>query len=94
MSSHVMSLVWRNSASGDPLGAMGDLGWYTSRIGIVAFSQGRDYEAIARPRSVVAVCNQWTADGQVPLDCEARVSFGPGWSKYLRFDCSFLVPFR
>lgn len=43
-------------------------------------------------------CNQWSSDG-IPIDCEGIVWFGyssleSSQFQYLRFDCSFVLPFR
>jgi predicted dehydrogenase len=88
----------RAQASGDPLGVMGDLGWYCIRAGIVAFGNGKDNlpGGLPVPRTCVAQCSRWSKDG-VPFDCTAKVSFGPEsdpWSQALTFDCSFLYPLR
>ena len=93
----------------DPLGALGDLGWYCVRLGLLAFmgveaselesgaGERRERYALL-PRVCRAQCFRWTEDG-VPLDCVARVGFASGaggdpWERSLSFDCSFLVPFR
>uniref|UniRef100_A0A0G4FDD6 Gfo/Idh/MocA-like oxidoreductase N-terminal domain-containing protein n=1 Tax=Chromera velia CCMP2878 TaxID=1169474 RepID=A0A0G4FDD6_9ALVE len=56
----------RASKSGDPLGCLGDLGWYCIRIGCFAFGFDR------WPHSVRCRCGAQTADG-VPLDASAEV---------------------
>lgn len=52
----------RTRADGDPMGALGDLGWYCVRLGIIAYSKGT---GIRFPVSCSAVCNTWTTDGEV-----------------------------
>eukprot|EP01035_Chromulina_nebulosa_P024284 gene24284-31578_t len=63
----------------DPLGALGDLGWYCIRLGIIAFNQGRDETVFSStaastdaiwPLHCTAKCNNWSEE-KVPLDCEA-----------------------
>ena len=49
----------RTKANADPLGALGDLGWYCVRLGIIAFSRGND---IRFPRSCCAEGLTWTPD--------------------------------
>jgi len=66
----------------DPLGALGDLGWYCIRLGIIAFNKGLDETVFSAPSSlvtmwpvyVIAKCNNWNSE-RVPLDCEATVLF-------------------
>ena len=92
----------------DPLGALGDLGWYCVRLGLLAFmgvepsemepGGGRRERYALLPKVCQAQCFKWTEDG-VPLDCVARVGFasaagGDPWERSLSFDCNFLVPFR
>ena len=62
----------RVKANADPLGALGDLGWYCIRIGLLAFSglQATDFESGADlgqkwrmlPRRVTATCSRWSAE--------------------------------
>ena len=87
----------RVKASGDPLGALGDLGWYTIRLGIIAFSKGRDRDSsggggIVVPKRCSARCSQWSDGGVVPLEAEAVCYFEDGST--LHFSNSFLLPFR
>ena len=93
----------RVSSSGDPLGSLGDLGWYCIRLALMVYS-GLTVRNIKENRVVwksiplicSAKCFKWTDDG-VPLECEACVGFGSKenpWEKRLTFDCSFLIPFR
>eukprot|EP01035_Chromulina_nebulosa_P016982 gene16982-22479_t len=97
----------RTSSNGDPLGAIGDLGWYSIRLALIAFCHGRDisyfsgssidFNHIYIPSQCAVRCNQWT-DERVPIDCEGIIWFtsltAEKKKKYLRFDCSFLLPFR
>ena len=87
----------RASSLGDPLGCLGDLGWYCIRIALLAFNRGKfdDAASIILPRSCIAHCSHWSADGLVPLQCDVRVAFcKEGWSKVLAFDCGFNSPWR
>ena len=99
----------RVRADGDPLGALGDLGWYCVRLGIVAMNRGAELQGgrlASVPLTCSATCDQCSADG-VPLDCSAVVTFGPAglnpdsnsspidnMCSKLHFDCSFVMPFR
>jgi len=91
----------RTSASGDPLGCVGDLGWYCIRFGIMIFAQRKLSEMsrwVTVPRIASARLVSGTDEG-VPLECEARVGFSSKdsenpWERVLVFDCSFLQPFR
>ena len=49
----------RVRSDGDPLGVLGDLGWYCIRLGLVAFSRGS--KSIAQPVKCTARCSKWTA---------------------------------
>lgn len=50
----------RVRSDGDPLGVLGDLGWYCIRLGLVAF--GRGSKSIAKPVRCTARCSKWTED--------------------------------
>lgn len=83
----------RCKADGDPLGCLGDLGWYCIRNGIAAFR----HEV---PKTVAARMSAATSEG-VPLDMDVEVFFdakaAPGSfepRRLLTFHCSFLTPFR
>lgn len=63
-------------------GALGDLGWYCIRLGIIAFNQGKDETLFSStaasaealwPLYCTAKCNNWSEE-RVPLDCEVVVS--------------------
>lgn len=82
----------RTSPQGDPLGALGDLGWYCIRLGLIIFSKGCDLDGnIKMPQSCTAVCNKWINE-VVPLECEGTIKFGE--DEFQHFNCSFLLPFR
>jgi hypothetical protein len=77
----------RVKADGDPLGCLGDLGWYCIRIALMAFlgvepsdlRSGRQRVGSPAfdqyPRVCTATCSKWTADGKIPLEMAARVGF-------------------
>ena len=62
----------RVSSKLEPFGALGDLGWYCIRFGLLAFSglQATDFESGADlgqkwrmlPRRVTATCSRWSAE--------------------------------
>jgi predicted dehydrogenase len=84
----------RTNPAGDPLGALGDLGWYCIRLGLIAFSMGKDEEHIVMPTTCTSRCMAWSED-TVPLECDAVVKFDDmGNTKELRFSASFLLPFQ
>jgi hypothetical protein len=97
----------RIKQDGDPLGALGDLGWYNIRLALIAFLQGHDvdilssfdtvdWERITLPRTVKAISHHMNVDN-VPLDCDGEIIFGKEKSnekKMFKFDCSFLLPIR
>ena len=92
----------RTKIEEDPLGAMGDLGWYCIRLGIIAFNKGNDkllkLNGFNWPKECTALCSKWSAEG-VPLECDATVFFSSDDEpvdrrKKIVFDCSFLLPFR
>ena len=61
----------------EPFGALGDLGWYCIRIGLLAFSglQAADFESGTDlgqkwrmlPRRVTATCSRWSAEASKEL---------------------------
>lgn len=98
----------RCNAALDSLGALGDLGWYQIRFGIIAMNYGTEFQSAeadgtgsltidSLPISCRATCAQYSPGG-VPMDCTAVVTFRNSSSTYgdstLNFDCSFLLPFR
>ena len=72
----------RTSEHGDPLGCIGDLGWYCVRFGLLVF--GDSYVESAK---VVHV--EMNSAG-VPVDATCLVSFGH--NRMLSFHCSFRYP--
>lgn len=63
---------------GDPLGALGDLGWYCIRIGLIAFNKGSfslPFQVV--PFAVKASALQWSTSGRVPFECSGQVYFRP-----------------
>ena len=75
------------AAEDDPLGCLGDLGWYCARAGLLAF--GPD----ANPKSCQATVTDSNAQG-VPLDVAGVCYFDDERKKVLSFHCSFLHPLR
>lgn len=49
----------RTKADADPLGALGDLGWYCARLGIIAYSRGT---GVRFPSKCSAIAHTWTTD--------------------------------
>jgi len=77
----------RGNSGLDPLGALGDLGWYCARMSLVAF-------AGTRPKSVEAVCRRWSPDGVVPYDVSATIFFDEAKDRFCQFHCSFAATFE
>ena len=69
----------------DPLGALGDLGWYCCRMAILVF--------VTPPLSVDAVCRKWSPDGRVPYDVSATIYFDEEGDRLCQFNCSFVSAF-
>ena len=74
----------RSQACTEPLGCLGDLGWYNVRFSLLAF----DYEM---PQAVSCHFHEATEDG-VPLALTAVLRFGD--SRTASFDCSFRLSLR
>jgi len=74
----------RVKADADPLGCVGDLGWYNIRFALAAF--GYDLPATAS-----ALAGASTPEG-VPLDAVVRLAWADGRSSH--FDNSFTTAFR
>lgn len=74
----------RCDANLEPLGAMGDLGWYCIRFALWVFN----WEL---PVAVYATARKRN-DGKVPIDCIARLEFSN--DRVAFFDCSFINAFR
>eukprot|EP01102_Stenamoeba_stenopodia_P013177 TRINITY_DN423_c0_g1_i2.p1 TRINITY_DN423_c0_g1~~TRINITY_DN423_c0_g1_i2.p1 ORF type:complete len:379 (+),score=102.90 TRINITY_DN423_c0_g1_i2:48-1139(+) len=70
----------------EPLGALGDLGWYNIRLSLWAF----DY---AWPVSVEARAHRTTSDG-VPIDFSAAIYFNEEQTKKAYFHSSFCLSFQ
>jgi len=98
----------RANAALDSLGALGDLGWYQIRLGIIAMNYGAEFQVAdssgslqinSVPISCRATCGQYSPGG-VPMECEGVVTFRNPKSttgnsnSTLHFDCSFVLPFR
>lgn len=85
----------RCSPEGDPLGCLGDLGWYSIRLSLIAFRCNEAEGGEMQPGSVSAVCHEWK--NGVPMDLSATIYFdGPGGSRARRratFHCSFIHGF-
>jgi predicted dehydrogenase len=73
----------RAKKDGDPLGCLGDLGWYCIRMALLIFP--------TKPISGQVVDFKLTDDG-VPLRASCLVHFEG--DRVLSFYCSFLTPFR
>ena len=74
----------RVKADADPLGCIGDLGWYNIRFALWAF----DFELPATAR---ATCLVAAASG-VPIDACVQLSWSDG--RVCHFDNSFVTAFR
>ena len=69
----------------DPLGALGDLGWYCIRYSVLLFDK--------MPTHVTAVCRKYSPCGKVPYDISATLFYDTGNDRIFQFDCSFLQGF-
>eukprot|EP00475_Leptophrys_vorax_P040637 TRINITY_DN7566_c0_g1_i1.p2 TRINITY_DN7566_c0_g1~~TRINITY_DN7566_c0_g1_i1.p2 ORF type:complete len:373 (+),score=106.60 TRINITY_DN7566_c0_g1_i1:1302-2420(+) len=76
----------RTRADADPLGSLGDLGWYCIRIGLVGFRY-------TEPHSIV-VRNFHKNSHGVIIDLDADVFWNAEKTKVLTFHCSFNHTFR
>ena len=75
----------RTSAETEPLGCVGDLGWYNVRIALIVMGD--------LPRTVRARHHE-TING-VPVHTSGDLEFdGPEGKRIVRFQCSFLHPLR
>ncbi|KAA0157509.1 hypothetical protein FNF29_00085 [Cafeteria roenbergensis] len=74
----------RVKADCDPLGCVGDLGWYNVRFSLWAFG----YEM---PERVSAVTSRWTDGGRVPTETSATLVFSGG--RHSTFACGFHTAF-
>lgn len=74
----------RVKASCDPLGCVGDLGWYNVRFALWAFG----YE---NPESVAATVTRWADGGRVPTEAAVTLTFSGG--RHSVFSCGFHTAF-
>jgi predicted dehydrogenase len=81
---HFLNNDIRVKADGDPLGCIGDLGWYNIRFALWAF--GFDLPAKAR-----ATCLKKSAAG-IPIDVNVELTWADG--RLCHFDNSFVTAFR
>ncbi|KAJ8599512.1 hypothetical protein CTAYLR_009439 [Chrysophaeum taylorii] len=79
--------VDRAAADDEPLGCVGDVGWFAARWGLLAF--GPD----AVPRFARAAHARFTDSG-VPLDLSGLVFFDDAMTEVLDLHCSFACAFR
>jgi len=95
----------RTSESADPLGALGDLGWYNIRLSLLAMnarSIGPDLVPLGNlsaPSKITGVCTRWAGENnRVPIECRCLLEWeGTNISSPRRvasFDCSFTTAFR
>eukprot|EP00812_Abedinium_dasypus_P009203 NODE_2910_length_856_cov_242.732834.p2 GENE.NODE_2910_length_856_cov_242.732834~~NODE_2910_length_856_cov_242.732834.p2 ORF type:complete len:228 (-),score=49.63 NODE_2910_length_856_cov_242.732834:124-807(-) len=82
----------RASAEGDPLGCMGDLGWYCIRFGLFAF--GYDAVPTAVSARKVKDASERGGGAGVPIDMTCEVYYDEARTRMLSFHCSFCHPFR
>merc|ERR1712216_466170 len=80
------------SSGGDPLGSLGDLGWYNVRFGLFAF--GYDCPPVSVSARKIRDVSDFSGNEGVPADMEVNVYFNEAKSKVLSFHCSFCHPFR
>lgn len=72
----------RMKKGADPLGCVGDLGWYCVRFALAVFGWQE------MPSSVHALQSKATEEG-VPVDVSAEVYFGAAKERVLAVHCSF-----
>ena len=77
----------QKAAHADPLGCLGDLGWYCVRAGLLAFGTDRP------PVSAACVVVEENGAG-VPVDCTGSCYFDADGQKALHFHCSYLHPLQ
>jgi hypothetical protein len=86
----------RVKADGDPLGALGDLGWYQVRLALLSFSAKGGEQAVKLPTRVRGSCSLFSDDG-VPLETFCTMEFACANGRpprVVRFDSSFRSAFR
>ena len=76
----------RGDSGLDPLGALGDLGWYCIRYSVLLFEK--------MPTHVTAVCRRYSPCGKIPYDLSATLFYDDDNDCTFLFDCSFLQGFR
>ena len=75
----------RTSSETEPLGCVGDLGWYTARIALVVMGE----------LPVVVRARHHRMHGGVPIHTSGELEFrGPDGPRLARFQCSFCHPLR
>ena len=79
----------RCRANGDPLGCIGDVGWYCIRAAILIYMAQNNNALVAA--TTVHTVHAITNDEGVPIDVTCLVYFG---DKLLSFHCSFLHALR
>ena len=94
----------RVTEDGDPLGALGDLGYYNVRLSLLAVNAARGLplgEAVvpsgplSLPSRVYGTCTAWAgAHSSVPIECQCRLEWEGDGGATATFDCSFLSAFR
>jgi predicted dehydrogenase len=84
----------RASAMGDPLGCLGDLGWYCLRVILQAYRCNEPSGEAWQPVAVRATCHEWVADGEVPVDMSVSIAFDTQWKRRAEFSCSFTHSFH
>eukprot|EP00927_Polykrikos_kofoidii_P036353 TRINITY_DN30698_c0_g1_i1.p1 TRINITY_DN30698_c0_g1~~TRINITY_DN30698_c0_g1_i1.p1 ORF type:complete len:370 (-),score=51.51 TRINITY_DN30698_c0_g1_i1:84-1193(-) len=84
----------RTRADGDPLGCLGDLGWYCIRIGLAAFRCQEPVAVSARTSAATSAGVPLEMDVTVFFDVATQPGETPTPRRLLSFHCSFLAPFR
>jgi len=84
----------RVSAAGDPLGCLGDLGWYCLRVILQAYRCNETEGASSQPWAVRTTVHEWTADGTVPIDMAVSLASDDQWKRRADFTCSFTHTFH
>lgn len=82
----------RISKNGDPLGCLGDLGWYCIRFGLFAF--GYDTSPLSVTARKIRDASEFGGDDGVPVDMSVTVYYDEAKTRVLEFHCSFCHPYR
>lgn len=77
----------RNNPSGDPLGCIGDVGWYCIRAAVICFCSYKHLRPVA-----AQTVHFRLSEAGVPMDAQCLVHFEQG--KMLSFHCSFMHSIR